>query len=316
MAVVAFAGGVGGAKLALGLARTLEPKDLTIVVNTGDDFEHLGLRISPDLDTVMYTLAGIANAETGWGLTGESWNFLDAVTKLGGESWFRLGDRDLATHVERTRRLREGALLSEVTRSFCERLGIAAEIVPMTDDPVYTVVHTEIGALPFQEYFVHQHCEPKVRDFEFLGITSARPQIRLIEALAASDLIVYCPSNPYVSIAPILNLPGVRPLLASRRAAGVPIVAVSPIVGGSALKGPAAKMMIELGLDSTVTAVGEHYAGAIDGLVIDVVDRAAAPQIEALGLRVLVTETVMKSDADKIKLAEEVLQFGKSFKKA
>jgi len=312
MAVVALAGGVGGAKLALGLARTLEPKDLTIVVNTGDDFEHLGLRISPDLDTVMYTLAGMSNPETGWGLAGETWNFLDAVSRLGGDTWFRLGDRDLATHVERTRRLRNGDLLSQVTQAFCQQLGIQAEVIPMTDDPVYTVVHTDEGALPFQEYFVHRHCEPRVRDFEFLGITSARPQVRLLETVAFADLIVYCPSNPYVSIAPILNLPGVRHMLATRRSAGVPIVAVSPIVGGSALKGPAAKMMIELGLESTVTALAEHYAGAIDGLIIDHVDADAASRIEALGLDVLVTNTVMYTDGDKIQLAQEVLQFGKN----
>jgi LPPG:FO 2-phospho-L-lactate transferase len=312
MAIVALAGGVGGAKLALGFARTLEPKDLTIVVNTGDDFEHLGLRISPDLDTVMYTLAGLSNPETGWGLAGETWNFLDAVSRLGGETWFRLGDRDLATHVERTRRLHNGDLLSQVTQAFCQQLGIQAEVIPMTDDPVYTVVHTDEGALPFQEYFVHRHCEPRVRDFEFLGITSARPQVRLLETLAFADLIVYCPSNPYVSIAPILNLPGVRPMLASRRSGGVPIVAVSPIVGGSALKGPAAKMMVELGLESTVTALAEHYVGAIDGLIIDHVDADAASKIEALGLDVLVTNTVMHTDGDKIQLAQEVLQFGKN----
>ncbi len=312
---MALAGGVGGAKLALGLARTLKPEALTIAVNTGDDFEHLGLKISPDLDTVMYTLAELANPETGWGLAGETWNFLEAVTRLGGESWFRLGDHDLATHVERTRRLHAGETLSHITHDFCERLGVRAEVLPMTDDPVYTVVHTDEGALPFQEYFVHRRCEPRVRDFEFLGITSAQPLPRLLERLSDAEAVIYCPSNPYVSIAPILNLPGLRPLLASRRAAGMPVVAVSPIVGGAALKGPAAKMMTELGLESTVTALAEHYAGTLDGLVIDSLDRDAAGYIESLGIQVLVTNTIMKTDDDKIKLAEETLAFARRLRK-
>ncbi|MBI2975983.1 MAG: 2-phospho-L-lactate transferase [Chloroflexi bacterium] len=312
--ILAFAGGVGGAKLALGLARSLPPDQLTIVVNTGDDFEHLGWHISPDLDTVMYTLAGLSNPETGWGLAGESWNFLDALDRLGGEAWFRLGDCDLATHAQRTRLLGEGLPLSAVTRHLCERLGVTAEIVPMSDDPVRTIVHTDDGPLPFQEYFVHRRCEPRVRDFEFLGLPSARPQARLLEALAGAEMLIYCPSNPYVSIAPIVNLPGLQPLIASRRAAGMPVVAVSPIVGGAALKGPAAKMMTELGLDSTVIALAEHYAGTIDGLVLDVVDAASAPAIELLGLRTLVTNTIMATDADKIRLAQETVEFALSLK--
>ncbi len=314
MTILAFAGGVGGAKLALGLARSLPSDQLTIAVNTGDDFEHLGWHIAPDLDTVMYTLAGLSNPETGWGLAGESWNFLDALGKLGGEAWFRLGDRDLATHVQRARLLGEGLPLSAVTRRLCERLGVTAEIVPMSDDPVRTIVHTDDGPLPFQEYFVHRRCEPKVRDFEFLGLPSARPQARLLEALAEAEMLIYCPSNPYVSIAPIVSLPGLKPLIASRRAAGMPVVAVSPIVGGAALKGPAAKMMTELGLESTVIAVAGHYAGTIDGLVLDVVDAASAPAIELLGLRTLVTNTIMATDADKIRLAQEAVNFALSLK--
>jgi LPPG:FO 2-phospho-L-lactate transferase len=310
--ILALAGGVGGAKLALGLAGLLDPEHLTIAVNTGDDFEHLGLRISPDLDTVMYTLAGLANPETGWGLIGESWNFLDALGRLGGETWFRLGDRDLATHIERTRRLRAGETLSLVTRHFCRSLGVMADVIPMTDDPVRTVVRTDEGALPFQEYFVHRRCEPRVRDFEFAGIASARPLPRLLERLAQADALIYCPSNPYVSIAPIISLPGVRSLIASRRSAGMPVVAVSPIVGGAALKGPAAKMMTELGLESTVTALAKHYAGTIGGLVIDRVDAAAAPHIESVGIRTLVTETIMKTDEDKMRLARETVEFAKS----
>jgi LPPG:FO 2-phospho-L-lactate transferase len=312
--LLALAGGVGGAKLALGLSRILDPEQLTIVVNTGDDFEHLGLRISPDLDTVMYTLAGLANPETGWGLIGETWHFLEAVTRLGGETWFRIGDRDLATHVERTRRLNQGERLSQVTADFCKRLGVRAEVLPMTDDPVYTIVHTDQGALPFQEYFVHRRCEPRVRDFEFLGLTMSQPLPRLLERLAEADLVIYCPSNPYVSLAPILNLPGLRPLIESRRAAGVPVVAVSPIVGGAALKGPAAKMMTELGLESTVLALAEHYAGTIDGLVIDQIDAEVATRIESLGIKVLVTDTVMKSDEDKRRLAKETITFGEGIR--
>jgi len=308
--ILALAGGVGGAKLALGLSRTVDPDHLTIVVNTGDDFEHLGLRISADLDTVMYTLAGLANPATGWGLVGETWHFLEAVSRLGGDSWFQIGDRDLATHVERTRRLNTGETLSQITADFCKHLGLAANIVPMTDDPVYTIVHTNEGVLPFQEYFVHRRCEPTVRDFEFLGITSAQPLPDLLARLAQANLIIYCPSNPYVSLAPILNLPGLRLLIDARRKAGIPVVAVSPIVGGNALKGPAAKMMIELGHDSTVLALAEHYAGTLDGLVIDRLDTDFASQIESLGIKVLVTDTIMKSDDDKIRLAKETIQFG------
>jgi len=311
--ILAFAGGVGGAKLALGLARVLAPEQLTLVVNTGDDFEHLGLHISPDLDTVMYTLAGLANPETGWGQADETWNFLEAVGKLGGETWFRLGDRDLATHVERTRRLRVGESLSQITRDFCQRLDVSAEIIPMSDDPVRTIVHTDEGALPFQEYFVHRRCEPRVRDFEFLGVTSARPHPLLLERLAVAEALIYCPSNPYVSLAPILALPGLRTLIDSRRRAGLPVVAVSPIVGGQALKGPAAKMMRELGLESTAVALAEHYTGTIDGLIIDRADADSASRIESLGLKTLVTDTIMSTEADKIRLAGKSVAFALSF---
>ncbi|HLF01850.1 MAG TPA: 2-phospho-L-lactate transferase [Anaerolineales bacterium] len=312
--VLAFAGGVGGAKLALGLARTLAPEQLTLAVNTGDDFEHLGLSISPDLDTVMYTLAGLANPETGWGLAGETFSFLKAVARLGGETWFRLGDRDLATHVERTRRLGAGEGLSSIVRHFCDQLGVRAEVIPMTDDRVSTVVHTDEGALSFQEYFVHRRCEPRVRDFEFVGIVTAKPAPRLLARLAEADALIYCPSNPYVSIAPIVNLPGLRQLIEARRWAGMPVVAVSPIVGGSVLKGPAAKMMTELGLESTVTALAEHYAGTVDGLVIDRVDEEAAARIEADGIKVLATDTVMRTDEDKIRLAKETVEFAMALK--
>ncbi len=315
MSILAFAGGVGGAKLAFGLARILEPGQLTVAVNTGDDFEHLGLRISPDLDTVMYTLAGLANPETGWGVAGETWNFLAALEQLGGETWFRLGDRDLATHVERTRRLRGGETLAQITQDFCRRLGVSAEVIPMTDDPVYTLVQTDEGALPFQEYFVRRRCEPRVRGFEFAGLAAARPMPRLVERLAQAAALVYCPSNPYVSLAPILNLSGLRQLIAARRAAGMPVVAVSPIVGGKALKGPAAKMMAELGLEATVTALAGHYVGSIDGLVVDWIDANAAPEIEALGIKTLVTNTVMGTAEDKVRLAGETVAFAGNVKR-
>ena len=307
MNVVALAGGVGGAKLGHGLAQILAPEQLTVIVNTGDDFEHLGLRISPDLDTVLYTLAGLANPETGWGLAGETWNFLGALERLGGETWFRLGDRDLALHIERTRRLKAGETLTQVTLSLGQRLGVGPRLLPMTDDAVRTHVATAGGRLPFQEYFVHQRCQPVVTGFVFDGIDGARPTEAVMHALAEADLIVVCPSNPFVSVDPILSLAGVR-----ERVARTGVVAVSPIVGGQALKGPAAKMLAELGMEVTPVAVARHYAGLLRGFVLDTVDVALAPQVEALGVRVLVTDTIMKSDADRARLAAETLRFAES----
>jgi LPPG:FO 2-phospho-L-lactate transferase len=307
MNVVALAGGVGGAKLAHGLAQVAAPDELTVIVNTGDDFEHLGLRISPDLDTVTYTLAGLANAEAGWGLAGESWNFLAALERLGGEAWFRLGDRDLATHLERTRRLRADETLTQVTRYFCERLAVGPRVLPMTDDPVRTQVETAAGRLAFQEYFVHQRCEPVVTGFVFAGLEQARPTEAVLRALGAAGQIVICPSNPFVSVDPILNLAGVREQLAAK-----PVVAVSPIVGGQALKGPAGKMFAELGLEVTPVSVARHYGQLLRGFVLDAVDAALAPQVEALGLRTLVTDTIMKSEADRARLAAETLRFAEA----
>jgi LPPG:FO 2-phospho-L-lactate transferase len=302
--VVALAGGVGGAKLAHGLALTLPPEDLTVVVNTGDDFEHLGLHISPDLDTVMYTLAGLANAETGWGQTGETWNFLDALGRLGSETWFRLGDRDLATHVERTQRLRAGQTLTQVTQTLCAALGVGPAILPMTDDRLRTMVQTDEGELEFQEYFVHQHCEPHVSGFRFDGAEQAEATHEVLAALDAADLIIICPSNPFVSIEPILLLPGVR-----ERVAGRPAVAISPIVGGQTIKGPAAKMLGELGLEVSARAVAAGYAGLLNGFVLDSVDRKLEVEVAGLGLKVWVTDTVMHTDADRARLAREVLEF-------
>ncbi len=311
--VVCLAGGVGGAKLALGLSHILDPDHLTLVVNTADDFEHLGLYISPDVDTVMYTLAGLSNPKTGWGLAGETWNSLEAINRLGGDTWFRLGDHDLATHILRTDLLRQGKSFSAICHLLSTKLGVKHTIIPMSDDPVRTIVHTDEGPLPFQEYFVHRRCEPRVRDFEFLGITSAQPHPQLLGSLSQCDVLIYAPSNPYVSLAPILNLKGVQEMIATRRSSGMRVVAVSPIVGGAAIKGPAAKMMIELGFESSVTALAEHYVGSLDGLVIDQVDATSAARIESLGMRVWVTDTIMKSEDDKIRLAQEVIGFAKKF---
>lgn len=306
--IVALAGGVGGAKLALGLA-AIAAERLSIVVNTADDFEHLGLHVAPDLDTVMYTLAGLANPETGWGRAGESWNFMAALSQLGGESWFNLGDRDLATHVERTRRLRAGETLAAVTADLCRRLGIAAEVLPMSDDPVRTVVSTaEEGELDFQHWFVRRRCEPAVTAIRFAGIERAKALPEALARLASQNLrgLVICPSNPFVSVAPILAVQGLRPAIERLRA---PRVAVTPIVGGRAIKGPAAKMLAELGHPVSAAGVAACYRGLIDGFVLDQVDASAKAEIEALGMRVLVTDTVMGTHADKRRLAGEVLEF-------
>ena len=307
--IVALAGGVGGAKLADGLAAVVGG-DLSVVVNTGDDFEHFGLAVSPDLDTVMYTLAGIANSETGWGVAGETWNFLDQATRLGGPAWFRIGDRDLATHVLRSERLRRGEQLTSITADLCRRLGIKAHILPMSDAPVRTVVHTPEGALAFQEYFVGRRCEVAVTGFAFDGVERARPTEEVRAALQHPALaaIVICPSNPFVSIDPILAVPGLRDLL---RARNVPVVAVSPIIGGAAVKGPAAKMMRELGSVVSATTVATHYRDLADGVVIDEADAGLAVQIEAIGLAVRAVPTLMRSSADRRELALACLDFAR-----
>lgn len=303
--ILALAGGVGGAKLALGLSAVLPADALTVAVNTADDFEHLGLAISPDLDTVMYTLAGTANPETGWGRRDESWNAMEALSQLGGETWFRLGDRDLATHIERTRRLRAGESLSAVTQDFARRLGIKCAIVPMTDDPVQTVVASDQGELAFQDWFVRLRCEPAVRGVRFAGADTARANPALID-MAGLRGVVVCPSNPFVSIAPILAVSGVRTALERTKA---PRVAVTPIVGGQAIKGPAAKMLAELGHDVSALGVARYYAGLIDGFVLDQADADLQSPIERLGIKVHVTDTMMRSDADKRRLAAVTLEF-------
>jgi len=304
--ILALAGGVGGAKLALGLAGVLPAESLTVAVNTADDFEHLGLSICPDLDTVMYTLAGVANPETGWGRRDESWSVMEALGVLGGETWFRLGDKDLATHIERTRRLRAGESLSSVMRDLAARLGVKPALVPMSDDPVRTMVSTtDRGELAFQDWFVRLRCEPVVKSVRFAGAETARPAPALVETAGLRGLVV-CPSNPFVSVAPILAVPGVRAAFEQMKA---PRVAVTPIVGGQAIKGPAAKMLAELGHDVSALGVARSYRDWVDGFVLDAQDRALATEIEALGLEVRIADTMMRNDDDKRRLAAEVLDF-------
>ncbi len=305
--VVALAGGVGGAKLAWGLAQILPPEQLTLIVNTADDFEHLGLHISPDLDTVMYTLAGLANPETGWGVRDESWGMMDMLARYAGPTWFRLGDRDLATHLIRSQWLRDGFPLTWVTRELCKLLGVAHRVLPMSDDPVRTVVNTDAGPLPFQDYFVRRRWEPVVESIHFEGAEVAHPTQDVVLSLREGDLIVLCPSNPFVSLDPILALPALRRIIAASRA---PKLAVSPIVGGQALKGPAAKMMRELGLEVSPAGVARHYQDLLTGFVLDEQDEGHKMTIAfELGIRTLVTDTVMDTDDDRVRLAREVLEF-------
>ena len=305
---IAFSGGVGGAKLALGLARVVPLDELLIVCNTGDDFDHLGLRICPDLDTVTYTLAGRADRLQGWGIEGETWNCLESLAELGGTSWFRLGDRDLATHLYRSQRLREGAGLGEVTAELCRAFGIASRIVPVSDDPMATMVATPDGELPFQDYFVRRHCAPRVTGFRFAGAEDARIHPELAAALASSALraVIFCPSNPFVSIGPMLAIAGMKEAL---KAVGKPVIAVSPIIGGQAVKGPAAKMMTELGMPTTALALAQHYRFCVDALVVDDVDRKHLSAIRDLGMSCEATATLMKDDDDKVQLARMIAEY-------
>lgn len=300
--VVALAGGVGGAKLADGLAAILPPEDLTVVVNTGDDFEHLGLTICPDIDTVVYTLAGLAHPETGWGRRDETWAFLEILEGLGGPTWFRLGDRDLALHILRTTRLHNGQPLSRIVQDVCRSLGVAPRILPMTDDRVRTIVLTDDGELPFQEYFVARRFEPAVRGFRFDGAKSAQPAPGVLESLEEAEVVVFCPSNPWVSLDPILALPGVREAVARR-----PAVAISPIIAGRAVKGPAAKMYREMGIEPSPVAFARHFGNLIAGLVMDTADSALAPMLETAGLTILIRPTLMQSQDDRRELAKATL---------
>ena len=308
MKIVALAGGVGGAKLAHGLAQILKPEELTIIVNTGDDFEHYGLYICPDLDTVCYTLAGLANPETGWGRVDESWNAIENASKLGGLDWFKLGDRDLGTHLERTRRMKAGDSLSKITRDFCKAWGIQHTVLPMSDSPVRTIVETDEGELAFQEYFVHRRCEPRVKSFRFEGADEAEPASGAREAIESADAIVICPSNPWVSVDPILKVfsltPSPLPLGEGKR-----VVAVSPIIGGETVKGPAAKMYRELDIEPSALAVANHYRGVITHFVMDTVDSQLTESVRGLNMRTLVTNTLMKSHEDRRQLAQAIFQF-------
>jgi LPPG:FO 2-phospho-L-lactate transferase len=297
--IVALCGGVGGSKLAYGLNRLLGA-NLTVVVNTGDDFSHLGLSISPDLDTVVYTLADLADDVRG--CAGESWNFMEQLAAWGGETWFRLGDRDLALHVLRTQALHAGITLTEFTRRMSERLKIAANILPMSDDPFSTIVVTDDARLSFQRYFVELQAQPRVTRIEFDGLGGAFATEAVLSALRASDAIIICPSNPYLSIDPILRLPGILPAI---REIGAPKVAVSPLVGGRAIKGPTAKIMNELGVPTNCASIVDHYP-FLDGIVMDRLDRAEADQI---GIPLHLTNTIMRSKDERINLAVECLNF-------
>jgi LPPG:FO 2-phospho-L-lactate transferase len=303
--VVALCGGVGGAKLALGLQAILGTQ-LHIVINVADDFEHLGLHISPDLDTVLYTLGGLSDRQRGWGRAGESWNFMEALAQVGGETWFSLGDRDLALHIERTRRLAAGSNLTDIAVDVAKILGLTAHPWPVTDDRIRTVVVTLDGELPFQRYFVERRCEPIVKRIRFDGADSARLSAKVREALRPEGLrlVVICPSNPFLSIDPVLAVPGLRETL---QAANVPIVAVSPLIGGHAVKGPTRKIMDELGIEARTKAIAAHYHGLIDGLVFDVGDAAEAA---AIGVPVCAVPTLMTDDDSKVRLAGQVLAFG------
>lgn len=305
--LLAISGGVGGAKLALGLASILGPDELTFAVNTGDDFEHLGLYIAPDVDTLTYTLAEVSNTDTGWGRGDESWAFMSALQQLHGDTWFKLGDRDLALHVTRTRMLAAGATLTEATAHICGALGVAHRVLPMSNDPVRTMVHTDDGPLAFQHYFVRDRCKPKVTGFEFEGIANAILNPEIQDCLNNIDGIVICPSNPFVSIDPLLHIPEARDALLEAR---VPIVAVSPIVGGTAIKGPTAKMMQELNVPASADQVARHYGNLLTGLVLDEQDRALHGTLDT---PTIVAQTVMVTLQDRVDLGHTVLEFIDSF---
>ncbi|MDC1264896.1 2-phospho-L-lactate transferase [Amylibacter sp.] len=305
--VITLSGGVGGAKLVLGLSHIVMGGDLVVACNTGDDFDHLGLRVCPDIDSILYSLSGLSDQQRGWGRRDETWTFMSALGDLKAPNWFNLGDGDLATHVFRSDLLRQGQLLGAVTAELALRLGITATICPMSDDPVATIVQTPEGELAFQHYFVREQCKPSVTGFRFEGLNTASLNGTVADALNDNPrAIIIAPSNPYVSVDPILHIPGMMDALI---AADAPIVAVSPIVGGQALKGPAAKMMAELGIDVSVLGIARHYHELLDGLIIDQIDANLAPKIEAMGLKVHVTQTIMSDLKSRIDLASATLAF-------
>ena len=308
---LALSGGIGGAKLALGLEHIFNSPKLMIAGNTGDDFEHFGLNISPDLDTLLYTLSGKSDLERGWGLANETWSFMKAMKEIGGETWFQLGDRDLAIHVERTRRLKEGERLSLITSSFCRKFGVKSHIVPATDDSLKTLVKTPKGILSFQHYFVRDQCRPKILGLKYEGLENAQPCPALEEALESSllETVVVCPSNPFLSIDPILAVKGVREKLKSSNAR---VIAVSPIVGGDAVKGPTANNLRDLGFSVSAYTIAKYYSDFIDGFMLDKGDENEISRIESLGIQVGLADTVMTDLQSKIKLAEDVLRFSKT----
>jgi LPPG:FO 2-phospho-L-lactate transferase len=311
MKIVALAGGVGGAKLAHGLSLALAPEDLTVIVNTGDDFEQFGLRISPDLDTVCYTLAGLANPRTGWGLKDETWQVLTQLKQLGAPDWFKLGDRDLATHLERTRLIREGMRLSQVTQRFCEHWGVKQQVFPMTDSEVSTELLTSDGTwLDFQEYFVKQACEPQIVDVHFKGASSALPAHGILDALEQADAVVICPSNPYLSILPILAIPGMYANLIQKK-----IIAVSPIINGQAVKGPLAKMIQDLtGSVADATFAAGFYRERFDlaGYLMDDQDSSLVSSVRAWGIICDTCDTMMPGEADRLRVANKVLSLAEA----
>lgn len=307
--MVALSGGIGGAKLALGLGQIVEPDNLIVVANVGDDFEHLGLHISPDIDTLMYALAGLDNTKLGWGRRDETWSFMETLAALGGEDWFRLGDRDLAVHVERTCRLRRGETLSAITADFCRRLGVGPRVMPATDGRLRTRLRTDDGWLDFQDYFVRLQCRPVVRELAFEGAEDAWPHPDLLAALRDEKLraVIICPSNPFISVEPILAVRGLRQALS---ACAAPVVAVSPIIGGRAVKGPTAKMMAELGMTPSAAAVAERYGDLLDGYVMDIGDAKEASQVAS---RVTLAATLMTNLAEREELARVVLNAADAF---
>ena len=310
MKIVALAGGVGGAKLADGLAQVLQTDQLTIVVNTADDFKHLGLRISPDLDTVCYTLAGLANPDTGWGRDNETWNVFTQLKQMGMPDWFQLGDSDLATHIVRTTRLNAGWSLSQITEDFCRLWGIRVQILPMSDQVIQTQVYCDDGVLEFQEYFVHRKCVPVVKGFNFMGIENSTPAPGVINAIEKADAVVICPSNPWVSIDPILSIPKIQAAIKEHL-----VIAISPIVGSRTIKGPAAKMFTELGIEPSAFAVAQHYGSIIDGFIIDNSDDELVGKIDNLGIRIYTTDIVMHDQKDRGRLAAEVINQINSWEK-
>jgi len=305
---LALTGGIGGSKLALGLSKLLTGDELGFVVNTGDDFEHLGLHISPDIDTLLYTLAGLNNQETGWGRRDESWQFMSALADLGGETWFKLGDKDLALNIERSRRLGRGDSLNDVTEQLAKSLGVSHQVFPMSNEPVSTLVHTRSGPMDFQHYFVRERCEPVVNAFEYTGAASARVNPEIDRWLESGQLagVVLCPSSPFISIDPILSLPVLRQAL---QQCAAPVIAISPIVGGKALKGPLAKIMKELSVPGNAAWIAGHYSDFLDGFIMDSADEEWTADIEAMGMATMCTSIVMNSLDDRVQLAQSTLEF-------